>query len=263
VRVAVLCTGHPRTYKRCLNNWKKAIKDRFDVDYYFGLWTIDGTRLDNAPDLADLRNRTQWVAWGGVDLSDVNTDEVITNLSLLTESKNIKFFNPHEHDSVIRENLKLVNPIIFNNPERSQAKWMDLSTTLWHQAYIITKSYEALLKDKINDYDLVVRTRPDAAWVGLPNFDPHYNKIQTIFIDIPAYIPHDYLIYGQAQQMHYVLDVYNLLPQMNLIDIHAHYAFQWIYRNLVPAVHNDTNKMSMIRLHSYFDQYDVEFLLES
>lgn len=261
MKVAVLCTGHPRTYKRCLNNWKRAIKDRFDADYYFGLWTIDGTRLDNAPDLADPNKRYQYIAWGRVDVNEININETITNLSLLTESENIKFFNPKEHDPIITENLKIVSPGIFNNPERSQAKWMNLSTTAWHQAYLITKSYEALLKDKINDYDLVIRTRPDTAWVGLPNFELHYNAIQTIFLN--PHLPHDYLIYGNAKQMDHVLNIYNLLPSMQLSEIHAHSAFRWIYDNLVPAVHNDTNKMSIIRLHGYPDQYDVEFLLES
>ena len=48
MKVALLLTGHPRTYKKTINNLKKSILDNYDVDMYFFTWNkTQGITLDN------------------------------------------------------------------------------------------------------------------------------------------------------------------------------------------------------------------------
>ena len=268
MKLAIICTGHPRTYKRCLNNWKQAICDRFDADYFFGLWSINGTKLDNFPDTARKGiNCTQPTPIINTDL--ILQNEVKSDLSKFAKKKNILFFDPTEHNLIILKYIEENAPNILKIKSYHQnAIWMGLPTTLWHQSYLMTLTYEKLVKKIQGRYDVLIRTRPDAAWVGLPHFTKKYSKICALSYD--RTMPHDFLMWSSPKLMETIFNIYNLLPSINLelektqniSAIDSHMVFKWVSDNMVPYDLLDTNHMSLVRNHSYPTKYDTSFLLK-
>lgn len=281
LKIAMLHVGQPRTYKRCLNNWIKATS-AYDVDFFIGAYDEHGHRLDPIRD-----NARQWSTHKVhnpdskqpiIDRRKIDVDEFVSDVSVLSP-KDVFILSWEEADVHIRKDMEACG--FLPDPVRSGG-WLDLPTSLWHQYYILKKTFERI--DDPDSYDLIVRARLDAAWVGYPIF----RKID--YVEYPFYhdkFPHDYLAVGPPDLMRKVCNIYDEFPRFfrdrgkyKSVDLgrvgrvdwseaayNAHCAFGILYTEIPskPSDMTDTsNAMSLIRKGLYPDSrtYDVSFLLE-
>lgn len=275
MKIAVLHTGHARNYERCINNWKLGVKDRYDVDFYFGVWNERGTKLDGTPD-----NARQWEGHlmpgqqyeAVVDRTMISKDELLENLcpTLTTEDK-VLYLQHDDHHNIIMDNMVKSGAINTNRGHHTYALWMGghqgrwIPTTSWHQWYMVRETYKLVEQSGV-EYDLVIRTRMDTAWVGYPVFEK-YEQIQIPY-NAPG-VPHDYLLYGPQDLMSAVCKLYDYFPIMynNQREFlgagtDCHISLTWMSKYMVPVQDNQKNLMSVIRKDSYINHKDTAFLLE-
>lgn len=262
MKIAILHTGQPRTYKRCLPNWKKAYA-QYDVDVFVGAYDMDGTRLDGIKDTA-RQFGTQYISTESptalLDTSAVDMNEFSQNIHEWLSPKELIVLSWSATNETIINDMKSCNAFV-NVGCGHLGAWAKLPTTMWHQFYIVRELFSTI---NISDYDLIVRARLDAAWVGMPEFEPidsiHYPPYRE-------HLPHDYLAYGPPHLMREVCSIYEKLPHYWKTRGHtqagheAHITFSRLYSEL-PSSPSMKNKMSIIRTSSYPKRYDTSFLLE-
>lgn len=270
MKIAILHTGHVRTYERCINNWKLAIKSRYDADFYFGVWNERGTKLDKTGDNArpGLVSPTYSAV---VDRTHISKEELIETLcpNLTTEDK-VLYLNHEEHHKIIMDYM-VHSGAIDGVGNEHYAAWLGeyngkrITTTCWHQWYMVRETYKLVEQSGVQ-YDLIIRTRMDTAWVGYPNFGK-YEAIQIPFRG--ANCPHDYLSYGPQNMMSKMCNMYDYLAYMyhnkygvKHAGLDAHDSVAWMAAYVVPVQNNQENLMSVIRKDLYPSYEDVAFLLE-
>lgn len=275
MKIAVLHTGHVRNYERCINNWKLGVKDRYDADFYFGVWNERGTKLDNTPD-----NARQWTEHrmpsqqydAVVDRNSISKEEILEVLCpTLTNPERVLYLQHNDHHNIIMDNMVKSGAINTTRGHHTYALWMGghdgrwIPTTSWHQWYMVREAYKLIEQSGIK-YDMIIRTRMDTSWVGLPQFKK-YDAVQVPY-DNPG-VPHDYLLYGPQELMNVVCKLYDYLPIMYNdqreflgAGTDCHISLTWMSKYMVPVEDNQTNLMSVIRKDSYPTKYDTAFLLE-
>jgi hypothetical protein len=245
------------------------MKDRYDVDFYFGVWDEIGTKLDLTPD-----NARQWkehkiehtIYDADINRNIIPREEIVkTVCPILTVPENILYIKHADHHSNILRDMQQCGLLDANIPVSNYAIWLgnNIPSTAWHQWYLVKAAYRMIETSGIK-YDMVIRTRMDTAWVGYPNFEL-YDKVQVPYAN-ESY-PHDYLLYGPSELMRIICNVYDHLPTMykdscDGAGVDSHFTMLWAIQNLVAGVGNEVNKMSIIRAHSYPNRWDVSFLLE-
>lgn len=261
MKIAFLHTGQPRTYKRCVNNWLK-VADRYESDFYIASYDLDGTRKDPIPDNA--RQFDGHIMHDNffnpiMDQTPIDQDDFVTTIGIL-DPKVVEILSWENSDAKIRSDMNEVGALGGNF-------WANLPTTLWHQFYIVKELYKSIPNP--DQYDIIVRTRLDTAWVGYPLFE----KIDHV--EYPSYTelhPHDYLAYGPPNLMRRVCNVYDELASMwanrgnhdkglHLVGQDSHHTFGLLY-NEIPSRPTYNNVMSIVRVGMYPTSNDVSFLLD-
>jgi len=271
MKIAIMHTGHARKYERCINNWKLGVKDRYDADFYFGVWNERGTKLDDTPD-----NARQWEGHlmpsrqydAVVDRSMISKQELVEKLCpTLTTPEKILYLHHDNHHNIIMDSMVTSGAINGSVGHPKYALWMggQIPTTSWHQWYMVRETYKLVEQSGIK-YDLVIRTRMDTAWVGYPKFE-NYEEVQIPY-NAPD-VPHDYLLYGPQDLMGVVCRLYEYFPIMYNdqreflgAGTDCHISLNWMSKYMVPVRDNQKNLMSVIRKDIYPNNYDTSFLLE-
>lgn len=248
MKVAVICTGHPRTYKRCITNWKGGLKDTYDADFYFGMWNEDGKLKGVSINRYD-----------DFDKTIVPKEQILNDLCpTLTSENNILYLNYEYHDGIVLDYLQRYD--VHSMPHGR--------TERWHQWYLMQKTYNLIKKSGI-EYDVIVRLRPDTVLVGIPKLKK-FEKIQVATGGLSY--PSDYFFYGPQNLMEKLCNLYDILPEILLLhrekDIYTrvgldeHETLRWLYQtNRIPAEHNTDNFVILLRENMYHDVDDIAYFL--
>ena len=248
MNVATICTGHPRTYKRCINNWKHGLKDKWNADLYFGFWNQDGRLKGKSINRYD-----------DFDETIVPKEQIINDLCpTLTSEDKILYLDYEEHTKIVGEYIEKHS--VHSRPHGRAERW--------HQWYLLKKTYE-LIKNSDIEYDVVIRFRPDTAWVGVPKLK-NFDKIQVGSHGFRY--PPDYYFYGPQHLMEQMCNLYDILPEIlethRNIDINTrvgldeHDTLRFLYTtNRVPAEHNTENFVIIVRDNIYLELNDLSYFL--
>lgn len=195
MKVALLLTGHSRTYKKTIDNLKKHILDNYDVDMYFFTWnktqplTIDNKEsvyenIDTKTLIGDYSSIGNLVKYeiGDIDHYKQNRFE------------NIKFLD--------RENdvFKVNQSAIFHG-----SFWVERLRDQW---YGVKKCF--FLLENPFQYDCIIRMRFDIDLynIQLKNLD------FVIPQDIHGWDYSDHFAYGNPESMKKYCHLFDYIPSM-------------------------------------------------
>lgn len=219
MKIALLFSGQLRTYKRCISNWQEGVFSHYDADAFFAVWDYVGTRKDDIGDTfkfwPGFKGSVKPAPLASMDISRIDQRDVLNTLypAILKSKDHIRFFDSADHQQVADLQAPLQVGWEREGYQRQPSAIFPMFTTAWHQAFLISESYKLCNEmADISQYDVVIRLRPDAIFVGYPKFTV------TDKIRIPFYqkdLPHDYLAYGPSKLMEQYCNLYKHLPELS------------------------------------------------
>lgn len=198
MKIALLMSGHARTYDRTFHGWNDYLLSKYDVDVFLDLWDTLGHR-DNVQDGRD--NLSGVIDTKAVDVN--NICDIWNPVSIHIE----------KYDNILHEYFRERAKEWYRLRDEFNLRKIDrplANFSMWYK----WKSAFRLLRD---DYDLVIRTRPD---VILRNTLP-----PEVFLDPSyVYIPiagswggdeiSDYMTIGTQEQIQKICNLYDDLDKM-------------------------------------------------
>lgn len=195
MKVALLLTGHSRTYKNTICNLKKQILDNYDVDIYFFTWnksqpmTIDNKEsiyenIDSHTLINDYRSIGNLIKY---EIGDIDFYKE-------TRFENIKFLDRENDVFKVNESAKFHGSF-----------WVERLRDQWYGV----KQCFSLLSDPM-EYDSIVRMRFD-----IDLFDMKINDFDFVIPkDLHGWNYSDHFAYGKPEQMKKYCHLFDHIPNM-------------------------------------------------
>lgn len=197
MKIALLLTGFPRTYKRTYKNLKKNILDVYDVDTYICSW-----------DKSQLKS--------GETLITTDTVDVIT--SYPGKISSYIFVDYEKYVEKRFSSIKLLdrdNDVFKVDPRAMQhgSYWVERLRDQW---YIVKYAFSMLINPK--QYDLIMRLRFDVDLIDIQIKEKDF----VIPKDIGGWDYSDHFAYGNYESMKKYCNIFDSFHDMYLthnIDI--------------------------------------------
>lgn len=217
MKIAILLTGHLRTFLDCWPKWKKFI-DHNNADLYLHIWDNIGIRLDHS-----------FGAFTKIEIDQTKIDvEQLSSIGI----KNIIIENYEEVEA--REKIyQKIEPIL--NDFIAKGKGSPTVIQGWYsQYYKRLKGIEWIISQ--NNYDMVFLSRPDfllEAFTKIPDGRVEESKKPTITeLDLSKYDPeklhatllhsddgyHDFYFWGSPELVKKTCEIWNEGLELHLAE---------------------------------------------
>jgi hypothetical protein len=220
-RVAVLLSGHLRTFEKTYDSWDKEVFSRvynedrwssgsfeaYDVDLFLNVWDVVGTRLDPVKD-------------------DKIVEEDLTPMKFTAEQLKQKYnavaVNIESYDGM--HDTFLTSSLPVRSWKNVDPRQQDIRVVhLYSMWYMVAKCYDMMdnyARENDIQYDAVIKARPD---LRINRFEMPESMD---FVNMPWYHrqdePHDWIAVGSPEMMRKYCHLYNHLDglwEASLVDV--------------------------------------------
>jgi len=200
MKIALLLTGHPRTYKRTIGNLKKNLLDNYDIDIYFFTW-----------------NKTQGITLNNKEFAheDFDNQELVDDYSSIGNLVKYKFGDIDEYRKNRFESIRLLdreNDVFKVDPSARHHGlfWVERLRDQW---YGVKQCY-SLIED-VSKYDCILRVRfdMDIYVPKLLDLDFVIYKDQ-MNLSANGFNYTDHFAYGKQKQMKKYCHLFDHIPDM-------------------------------------------------
>jgi hypothetical protein len=200
MKVALLLTGHPRTYKKTIDNLKKSILDNYDVDIYFFTW-----------------NKTQGMTLGNKEFSyeNFNNEELINVYDSIGNLVKYKFGDIDEYKKNRFDNINLLdreNDVfkVDQSARHHGSFWVERLRDQW---YGVKECFS--LVENASQYECIIRARFD-----IDLYVPKLLDLDFVIykdemnLNSNGFNYTDHFAYGKLKQMKKYCHLFDYIPDM-------------------------------------------------